>query len=183
MTWGGRLVAVALLCLLPCRHRRRVQTHVIDFHPHCFKVPMAIHSILRRAMKAAALITPSPAVRRASSTAAPRAQVPGVEATTPDTEGGSIAPGRFIDRTYKNDAGTRAFKLYVPANVTEQAAGVLVMLHGCRQDPEDFAAGTLMNRLADRHGFVVAYPAQSMHANGMRCWELVRPRQSAQGPR
>jgi poly(hydroxyalkanoate) depolymerase family esterase len=44
------------------------------------------------------------------------------------------------------------------------------MLYGCKQDPDDFAAGTQMNRLADQHGFIVLYPAQSRTVNGFGCW-------------
>jgi poly(hydroxyalkanoate) depolymerase family esterase len=44
------------------------------------------------------------------------------------------------------------------------------MLHGCTQDPDDFAAGTAMNELASRHGVCVLYPAQAQHANSGRCW-------------
>ena len=47
---------------------------------------------------------------------------------------------------------------------------LIVMLHGCTQDPDDFAAGTRMNELADEHAFFVAYPAQSANANGSKCW-------------
>jgi poly(hydroxyalkanoate) depolymerase family esterase len=45
-----------------------------------------------------------------------------------------------------------------------------VMLHGCKQNIEDFAQGTRMNLLADRYGFAVLYPEQSKHAQAHRCW-------------
>lgn len=79
-------------------------------------------------------------------------------------------PGHVVDAAYGNDAGTRHYKLYVPGTYRGDAAPLLVMLHGCAQDPEDFALGTGMNALAEACGCLVAYPAQSQQANASRCW-------------
>ena len=43
---------------------------------------------------------------------------------------------------FVNRAGMRAYKLYVPAGHAGRALPLIVMLHGCTQSPEDFAAGT-----------------------------------------
>ena len=97
------------------------------------------------------------------------------EQVTPEP---SARPGTFVEHAFSNGAGARRYKLYVPAGYDAQAeAGypLLLMLHGCTQSPDDFAAGTRMNALADQHGFLVAYPAQSANANGSKCWNWFRP--------
>ena len=79
-------------------------------------------------------------------------------------------PGEFVTREFSNSAGTRAYKLYVPTRESETPMPLIVMLHGCTQSADDFAAGTQMNRLAEEHGFLVAYPEQPGHANMSKCW-------------
>jgi poly(hydroxyalkanoate) depolymerase family esterase len=78
--------------------------------------------------------------------------------------------GQFLARSYSNEAGSRTYKLYVPSGYRGQEVPLIVMLHGCTQSPDDFAAGTRMNALAEEHTCLVAYPAQSASANPSRCW-------------
>lgn len=89
---------------------------------------------------------------------------------------GNKAPGRFIRRSYTGGAGTRAYKVYLPPRYRGQSLPLVVMLHGCKQTPDDFAAGTRMNRMADQLGFIVVYPAQARTANLSRCWNWFSPR-------
>jgi poly(hydroxyalkanoate) depolymerase family esterase len=86
--------------------------------------------------------------------------------------GSARAPGddRFIEHSFTNQAGTRAYKLYTPGAYHGQALPLVIMLHGCTQSPDDFAAGTGMNEIAEAEGFFVAYPAQPASANMQRCW-------------
>jgi poly(hydroxyalkanoate) depolymerase family esterase len=85
-------------------------------------------------------------------------------------------PGTFVERGFVHRAGKRRYKLYVPARHRPDAnMPLLLMLHGCTQSPDDFAAGTRMNALAEQHGFLVAYPAQPANANGSKCWNWFRP--------
>jgi poly(hydroxyalkanoate) depolymerase family esterase len=86
-------------------------------------------------------------------------------APTPLPEG-----ARFEERTFTNGAGSRSYKVYIPSGYAGQALPLVVMLHGCTQSPDDFAAGTQMNQLAEEKNFLVAYPAQSQSANASKCW-------------
>lgn len=77
---------------------------------------------------------------------------------------------QFIKGSYTNHAGTRNYKLYIPASYHGQAMPLLVMLHGCTQNPDDFATGTQMNALAEETECFVVYPEQAPNANQNRCW-------------
>jgi poly(hydroxyalkanoate) depolymerase family esterase len=79
-------------------------------------------------------------------------------------------PGTFSEGSYSNSAGSRSYKLYVPSGYTGEPVPLVVMLHGCTQDPDDFAHGTQMNTLAEEMNCLVVYPAQSRQANASRCW-------------
>jgi poly(hydroxyalkanoate) depolymerase family esterase len=85
------------------------------------------------------------------------------------------AGGRFETRSFSNAAGTRNYKIFVPGSDRGQAMPLLVMLHGCTQSPDDFAAGTGMNDLAEEQGFLVAYPEQARTANVSKCWNWFAP--------
>ena len=81
----------------------------------------------------------------------------------------------FLDQRYSCSAGARRYRLYVPSTAGDGLQGLIVMLHGCTQNPEDFAAGTGMNALAEAHRLIVVYPAQTGGDNSMSCWNWFRP--------
>jgi poly(hydroxyalkanoate) depolymerase family esterase len=87
----------------------------------------------------------------------------------------------FHDRRHACAFGARRYRLYVPASADGGLQGLVVMLHGCTQDPEDFAVGTGMNALAEEHRLLVAYPAQTSADNAMACWNWFRPGDQMRG--
>jgi poly(hydroxyalkanoate) depolymerase family esterase len=82
---------------------------------------------------------------------------------------------QFLARSYACRAGSRQYKLYIPAARPDGPQGLVVMLHGCTQSPDDFAVGTGKNAVAEAHGLLVAYPAQTSIHNGGSCWNWFRP--------
>ncbi|MCJ2052648.1 alpha/beta hydrolase family esterase [Methylobacterium sp. J-070] len=98
----------------------------------------------------------------------------------PPTDRKRPAGGAFVALSHTETAGTREYKLFIPSH-PDRRAPLIVMLHGCTQNPDDFAAGTGMNALAERAGVYVAYPAQSRQAHAQRCWNWYEPRDQARG--
>ena len=130
---------------------------------------------IRRALSSSAIARPMPSFDGDSSVIDVVARTVG----TPQKDGEirrrpditePESPGAFVTREFTNHAGTRAYKLYVPARPSDSPMPMVVMLHGCTQSADDFAAGTQMNRLADEHGFLVVYPEQAANANVSKCW-------------
>jgi poly(hydroxyalkanoate) depolymerase family esterase len=70
--------------------------------------------------------------------------------------------GRFVNHV--------SYALYLPPGAALGRVPLLVMLHGCKQNADEFAQGTRINLLADRYGFAVLYPEQSKHDHPHRCW-------------
>jgi poly(hydroxyalkanoate) depolymerase family esterase len=113
------------------------------------------------------------ALQRAWSDAAARTRLPGRRALRP----ASFESGLFAAPS----GGMREYKLFVPAGVERVARPLVVMLHGCGQDPDDFAAGTRMNEHAQERGWFVLYPAQAPRSNHHRCWNWFKPGDQRRG--
>jgi len=104
--------------------------------------------------------------------------------TTPMSEPGpevGESNKHFPSRSYRGAGGSLTYKLYVPGNHHERELALVMMLHGCTQDPDDFARGTRMNELADEFGLIVAYPCQPRSANAQGCWNWFDRRHQQRG--
>ena len=99
-----------------------------------------------------------------------RKPTPGATPTSHSSPGVVPEGERFVTASYTNYVGTRSYKLYIPSGYHGQPLPLVVMLHGCTQNPDDFAAGTQMNALAEAQLCFVAYPAQTHAANSSKCW-------------
>ena len=80
----------------------------------------------------------------------------------------------FTAHSCASPHGELSYKLYVPSGYRGESVPLLVMLHGCTQSPDDFAAGTQMNAVAEERNLLVAYPMQPQSANLSKCWNWFR---------
>lgn len=170
----------------------------------------AINETIRRALASAGIDTAAgpmhdvtETIRRALAAGRPAAAAPGFDPGSvidiaarvvpageeadaawhrgPPVGDASQRPGSFEAHGFSNDAGSRAYKVYVPAGKSDAPRAMIVMLHGCTQTADDFAAGTQMNRLADEHGCLVVYPEQAAHASASKCWNWFKPQDQRRG--
>jgi poly(hydroxyalkanoate) depolymerase family esterase len=109
-------------------------------------------------------------LRQANSAIGGVAAARAAEAPPPQPDG-----AQFLTRSFACDAGSRGYRLYVPASAAEGLNGLVLMLHGCKQNPDDFAAGTNMNAIAEANRLLVAYPAQTAANNAASCWNWFNP--------
>ena len=118
-----------------------------------------------------------------------KAVVPAAPAPVPADGGKAIeaapngprAASQFVAGSFSMAAASRDYKLYVPADSGDRPLPLVVMLHGCTQTPDDFAAGTAMNEAAQEQGAYVLYPAQSQQANPQRCWNWFKHNHQQRG--
>lgn len=104
----------------------------------------------------------------------------GVDVPAPGVPGPAV--GDFVAGRY-GGAGLagRDYKLFIPPGAGARPMPLVVMLHGCTQEPDDFAAGTRLNEFGGSEGLFVLYPAQSQRANPQRCWNWFKSNHQGRG--
>lgn len=91
----------------------------------------------------------------------------------------TLAPSSFTLGFFEHGPSRYAYRLFIPTRADASPLPLVVMLHGCKQDADDFAKGTAMNGLAEREKFMVLYPEQLRKANSMGCWNWFDPAHQA----
>jgi poly(hydroxyalkanoate) depolymerase family esterase len=113
--------------------------------------------------------------------AALRGDVPAAPRRQDESDIIDVADDAFIAGSFRNSAGQRRYKLYVPPQAGDEPLPLVVMLHGCTQNADDFAAGTTMNAAARTQGFYVLYPIQSHEVNPQACWNWFKHNHQKKG--
>ena len=94
----------------------------------------------------------------------------------------SLTDGQVVTGRFTGAAGSRPWRLFIPSTLNQSTPRtMLVMLHGCTQNAEDFARGTRMDVIAEEQGFLVLYPEQAPEANPRGCWNWFSPEHQRRG--
>ncbi len=111
------------------------------------------------------------------SVAPARTQAPAAKPKTEAETKSVQLPGKWMASYYSSfsalgevPARRMSYWLYIPDSVTTDSMPLVVMLHGCEQTATQFSQGTRMNELAEKKGFAVLYPQQSLKSHPNRCW-------------
>lgn len=121
---------------------------------------------------AVVLDRPVPSPRSAPAAPAAKAKAPAPRMKPQRTE----APGSFTRMALAHGGMQRHYWLSVPPGAKAGTdMPLVVMLHGCTQNPQDFATGTRMNAAAAPANALVLYPAQAPSANHNGCWNWFLP--------
>lgn len=102
------------------------------------------------------------------------------------------APGHFVAGSKFSWTGwlaatpwawpSREYLVYVPRGYSRwKRRPLIVLLHGCRQSPEQIATGTRIAALADRNGWLVLLPRQTEKQNPWSCWNWFDARTATGG--
>ena len=75
---------------------------------------------------------------------------------------------------FSPNPGGLTMQLHVPARLTARPP-LVVLMHGCGQDPQAFAVETGWRARADKAGFVLLMPGQVEANNAQRCFNWFRP--------
>jgi poly(hydroxyalkanoate) depolymerase family esterase len=88
-------------------------------------------------------------------------------------DGPKPTPGvsHWSSRRFEHKGQSHQAKVFLPSSYVGRPLPMVVMLHGAQQNPDDFAAGTQMNQMAEKAGIIVVYPEQSESNNLIRCWD------------
>ncbi|WCM88502.1 extracellular catalytic domain type 1 short-chain-length polyhydroxyalkanoate depolymerase [Acidovorax sp. NCPPB 3576] len=114
---------------------------------------------------------PAPDARRSAPSSSPR-------------DARADACGTFTRVAFAGPAGAPQDHYYLsvpPGATVGTPMPLILMLHGCTQNPQDFALGTGMNEAAAPANALVLYPAQAQGANAHGCWNWFRPQDQQRG--
>ncbi len=105
--------------------------------------------------------------------------VPTVVPTVAPAQSPAVSPGfketNFVSGDFVRGTQRHHYKLFTPPQTSGYGPlPLVVMLHGCSQNPDDFALGTGVNAAAQGDGqspgFFVLYPSQPRNVNAQGCW-------------